>query len=343
MTDLGRRRLLRGAALAAGAATLAGSGLGRLAAAEQQELTLYNGQHAATTAALVAAFTKATGIAVQVRKGGSSQLANQIMEEGGRSPADVFYSEESPPVAALAGKGMLAPIAEETLRQVPARYVARDGTWLGVSARCRVVAYNRDLVRESELPKSVLDFAGPAWEGRVAYVPTSGAFQEQIVAIEQLQGRDAALAWLKGLEAHGRRYNGNSAAMRAVEAGEIATALINNYYWFSLAKEVGEARMKSALHYMGHQDAGALITVSAAGMLKTARHPAAARRFLAFMVSEEGQRTMAATVAEYPLRPGVSSPYALKPFAELDPPAITPADVGDAADALRLEREAGLA
>lgn len=345
MNDINRdrRRFLRGSSAAVGAALLGSAWPASVLAAEHKTMTLYSGQHSKTTSALVKAFTKATGINVEVRKGHSAQLANQIIEEGQRSPADVFYSEESPPVVVLAEKGRLAKLPTDTLKQIPSKYVGRDGTWVGVSARCRVVAYNTTMIRKSELPKSVLDFATPAWKGKVAYVPTSGAFQEQIVAIELLKGRTAALDWLKGLKAYGEPYNGNMAAMRAVEAGEIATALINDYYWFSVAAEVGAAKMKSALYYIGHKDPGALITVSAAGVLKSAPHRAAAQQLLAFMVSAAGQTAIADSVAEYPLRPGIKSPFALKPFDEIDPPDVTPADLGDAADALALRRAAGLA
>jgi iron(III) transport system substrate-binding protein len=335
-----RHTLKAGAALAY---VVANGRISSAFAAEQTTLMLYNGQHARTTAALVDAFTRATGIKVEIRKGGSLQLANQIIEEGTGSPADVFYSEESPPVAALANKGLLAKLDAETLKQIPAEYTAKNGTWLSASARCRVAVFNKSMIAESALPASVLDFATKAWQGKVAFVPTSGAFQEQIVAVEKLKGRDAALNWLKGLKAYGQIYNGNSAAMRAVERGEIATALVNNYYWFALAKEVGEANMKSAVHYFGHKDPGALITVSAAGILKSTRRMKAAERFLAFMVSAQGQQVIVDSVAEYPLRPGIKSPFALKPFAELDAPPITPDDLSDAASALALEREAGLA
>jgi iron(III) transport system substrate-binding protein len=343
MSMFHRRDWLRGSAALIGAAAVGRLGTGQAFAAPDTVLTLYNGQHSQTTAALVDAFTKATGIKVEIRKGESPQLANQIIEEGAASPADAFYSEESPPVAALARHGLLAKLDAATLQQVPAEYVAKDGTWIGASARCRVVAYNKAMVAEKDLPPSVLDFATPAWKDKVAYVPTSGAFQEQIVAIELLKGREAALAWLKGLKAYGRRYNGNAAAMKAVEAGEVATALINNYYWFALAREKGAGKMQSALYYVGHRDPGALITVSAAGVLKSSRKQAAAQQFIAFMVSGKGQQAIADSVAEYPLRPGVASPWGLKSFAELDAPAVTPDDLGDAADALVLEREAGLA
>ena len=239
MNHTSRRTFLRNGILL-GAGTLLGVPALRGAhAADAATLTLYNGQHAKTTQKLVDAFTQATGIRVEIRKGGSTQLANQIIEEGDRSPADVFYAEESPPVAALAEKGLLAPLPKDTLNQVIPGYTAGDGTWTGVTARCRVTVYNRDMVQASELPASVLDMATAAWQDRVGFVPTSGAFQEQLIAIKLLKGRDAALNWLKGLKQYGRIYNGNMAAMRAVERGEIATALVNNYYWYIVATEVG--------------------------------------------------------------------------------------------------------
>jgi iron(III) transport system substrate-binding protein len=329
MRQIDRRQFLKVSALTVGAFAVSRAGIQPAVAADEATLVLYNGQHKQTTAALVDAFTKATGIKVEIRKGSSSQLANQIIEEGDASPADIFYAEESPPVVALAEKGLLSKLADETLKQIPAKYVAKDGTWLGASMRSRVVAYNKELVKESEFPATVLDFAMEAWKDKIAYVPTSGAFQEQIIAIEKLKGREAALNWLKGL--------------KAVEAGEIPAALINNYYWFNVAKEVGDDKMKSALFYFGEKDPGALLTVSAAGILKSSKNQDNAAKFLAFMVSEAGQEAIAGSVAEYPVREGVKSPFALKPFEELSPPDVTPADLGDAADALVLEREAGLA
>ncbi|MDX3924380.1 MAG: extracellular solute-binding protein [Shinella sp.] len=343
MSEIVRRRFLQGGA-AVGAAFLFPAPFVRSAGAEDvRTLILYNGQHRQTTDAVVQAFAEATGILIAARNGSSAQLANQMIEEGDASPADVFYAEESSPIAALSERGLLAKLDDGILRQVPARYAAKDGSWISVSARCRVVAYNKSMISESDMPASVLDFASDAWKDKVAIVPTSGAFQQQIVAVEQLHGRDKALAWLKGLKENGRVYNTNNAAMQAVEDGDIATALINNYYWFSVAREIGTENMRSALHYIGHRDAGALVTVSAAAVLKSGRKQALAQQFVAYMMSEEGQKVIAASMAEYPLRRGIKSPYALKPFEELDPPDIAPDDLGDGSAALALEREAGLA
>lgn len=308
--------------------------------ANKVSLTLYNGQHKEVGDELAKAFEAKTGIHVNVRKGSSNQLASQVVEEGERSPADVIYTEESPPLNKLGEQGLLAKIDASTLDVLPKDYVGSNGDWMGVTARTRVVAFNPKLIPEKDLPKSVLDFAGPEWQGKVGFVPTSGAFQEQAVAIIKLHGREAAEEWLTGLRAFGKVYSNNMVALKAVENGEVATVLVNNYYWFALKKE--KTNLDSQLHYFTDGDAGGLITVSSAAALKSSKHPKEAQQLLAFMASEEGQRVITNTSAEYPLRKGMQSNRGLKPFNELQPPKVTPADLGNAEEALELEREVGL-
>ena len=335
--SLSRRSLL----LAAAATGLAAPFVRRSAAAEPDSLVLYNGQHRATTEALVAAFTAATGVAVTMRNAESPELANQIREEGARSPADVFYAEQAPPIASLEERGLLLPLDAATLDQIAPRYNSSKGEWVGSTIRTRVIGYNKAMINPDALPKSVMDMATPAWKGRVGWVAKDG-FQEQVMAVKVVHGRDAALAWLKGLKENGQLYNSNSAAMRAVEAGEIATCLTNNYYWYGMAKERGAENMKSALYYVPKDDVGALRTVSAAGVLKTTKKPELAQKFVAFMVSEPGQQAVGRTVAEYLVRPGVASAFALPPLDLFDAP-VTAAQIGDAADAYAMQREAGVA
>lgn len=264
MIHLHRRTLL-----VAGVAL--GAGLGRASFAAESELTLYNGQHRATTEALVAAFTKATGIKVITRNAESPELASQIIEEGSRSPADLFFSEQSPPIASLQEKGLLATIAPATLALIPAKFAAKDGTWIGANARTRVITYNKKMMSEDTLPKSILDFATPAFAGKFGYVKQDG-FQEQIMAIVLIHGRAAALQWLKGVKQYGRSYNGNRIASTAVENGEVAMALSNNYYWYSMAREKGAANLASAVYSPAGIDAGNIVNLAAAGQLKTSRN-----------------------------------------------------------------------
>ncbi|NDA46746.1 MAG: extracellular solute-binding protein [Alphaproteobacteria bacterium] len=336
MLDQTRRQLLLGGGASLGVLV----GGARLQAQQSASLTIYNGQHRQTTESLVAAFTKATGIQVTVRQGESAQLANQIIEEGARSPADILYSEISPPMVALDEKGLLAPLEPSIFKDISADYVSPNKTWIGTSLRCRVIIYNKAMIKPQDLPHSILDVAQASWKDRFGYAIRDG-FPEQIMAIVKLKGRDAALAWLKGLKQYGRLYNGNGAAMNAVEAGEVPIALNNNYYWFGLAKERGEANMKSALHYVDRGDAGALINLSPAAILKSSKQNELAQKFLAFMVSEAGQKAIITPYAEYPVRAGLTPPFNLKPIADIGS-VIAASDIGNAQLAYELMREASL-
>ncbi|TRX76421.1 extracellular solute-binding protein [Pseudomonas mangiferae] len=334
------------ARLVAGMARLCGAGLlglGLLASgvrAETVTLTLYNGQHEATGRAVAEAFQAKTGIKVLIRKGGGGQLANQIAEEGARSPADVIYTEEAPPLIKLASEGLLAKVDAGTLSQVDPNLSDSQGNWLGITSRVRVLAYNPKLVSEAELPQSVLDVAGPEWAGKIAFVPSSGEFLGQTAAVIRLNGREAAEEWLTGLKAFGATYTNNVIAMKAVENGEIGAALINSYYWMALKKEKGQ--LNSKLHYFADGDAGGLASVSGAAVVKASKHPKEAQQFLAFMISEEGQRAILSQSAEYPVNKAVPADPLLKPYDQLKPPALSAAEIGLAEDALDLQREVGL-
>ncbi|MFI8482955.1 extracellular solute-binding protein [Pseudomonas sp. NPDC078700] len=303
-------------------------------------LTLYNGQHEATGKAVAKAFEEKTGIKVLIRKGGGGQLANQIAEEGERSPADIIYTEEAPPLIKLGSQGLLAKVDQSTLAQVDSKFSDDNGNWLGITSRVRVLAYNPDLITEAELPSSVLEVADPEWAGKIAFVPSSGEFLGQTAAVIRLNGREAAEEWLTGLKAFGSTYTNNVVAMKAVENGEVGAALVNSYYWTALKKEKGE--LKSKLHYFADGDAGGLSSVSGAAVVKASKHPKEAQAFLAFMISDEGQQAILSKSAEYPVNPNVKADPLLKPYDQLKPPAITAAQIGLAEEALELQREVGM-
>ena len=125
------------------------------------------------------------------------------------------------------------------------------------------------------------------------------------MAISVIKGRQAALDWLKGLKQFGRSYNGNRIATTAVENGEIAMALSNNYYWYSLARERGGPdKLNSALYSFPGNDPGNIYNVSAAGILKSSKNQELAQRFLAFMVAKPAQGSDGGDVGRIPGRAG---------------------------------------
>jgi iron(III) transport system substrate-binding protein len=308
-----------------------------------QSITLYNGQHEQTTAMLVAAFEKRTGVKVKVRSGDEAELANQIMQEGSNSPADVFYTENTPALEHLREQNLLAPIDPSTLAAVPARYSSAQGDWIGVSGRVSVLVYNTGQVSPASLPSSILALAEPKWKGKLGIAPSETDFQPLITSITKFDGGAAAEKWLEGMKANSKIYPDNETVVAQVNNGESAIGLINHYYWYRLRDEVGQKGLHSALAYYAPHDPGDLLNVSGAAVLRSSSQQAAAQAFVAFLVSAEGQEVIAHSHSyEYPLRPGVAPAKGLRPFADIEPAPITLSELGDGSAPLELEQKLGL-
>jgi len=322
-----------------------GLGLGTVTlAARAESLTLYSAQHEQTVDLLTKAFTKETGIEVKVHSGEAPELASQLVKEGRSSPADVFFTENSPELELLSEKGLLAKVAPETLASVPAQDSGSAGDWVGVFARENVLAYNTGMIQEAALPASLLDLAKPEWNGKIAIAPTDADFLPLVGAVVAMKGRRAALEWLKGLRDNAMIFDDEEGVVAAVDRGAVATGIINNYYWARLRTEKGLEKMQSAIHHFAGGDVGGVMNVSGAAVIKSSRSQAAAQKFLAYLVSKPAQEMVSKLniTFEYPLAAGVAANPLLKPTSELEPPALTLKQIGDDRDAAALLSEAGL-
>ncbi len=136
------------------------------------------------------------------------------------------------------------------------------GRWVGTSARQRVLVYNEDLVDRADLPTSVFDLTAPEYRSKVGLAPTNGSFQDFVTAMRDLEGEEAAGAWLKDMKANdAQTYANNNAIVEAVGRGEIPFGLVNHYYNHRfLAEDPG---LPSRNHEFAAGDIGALVIPSA--------------------------------------------------------------------------------
>jgi len=313
--------------------------------ASGDQITLYDGQHPQTTQALVSAFAKATGITVNVRNDDEDTLADEIVSEGSRSPADVIYTENSPALEYLQGRGLLAPVDPPTLADTPSRYDSAAGDWVGVSARVSVLIYNPSLISESQLPTSILQLADSRYQGELALAPGETDFQPIVTSVARTYGSSEALTWLEGLKtnAGSHIYPDNETIADEVNRGAVAFGIVNQYYWYRMGSELGGSNLHSEIAYLAPHDPGYVLDVSGAAVLRSSTHQPAAQRFLAFLVSEQGQEIIArSTSYEYPIASGVTTAQPETRFGELQPNSITISDLGDGSTAISLMQQAGL-
>ena len=172
-------------------------------------------------------------------------LTAQIEQEGSRSPADVFYTENSNWLAQLDQKGMLATVDQPTLASVPPADSGTDGTWVGVSARISVMVYNPGKVSAVRPADLGLGLADPQWKGKLELAPSETDFWPIVSSVDRTYGDAATIQWLKGLKANAGSDDNvpdNETLVSDVNKGVAGLGVINHYYYYRLQDELGAKR-----------------------------------------------------------------------------------------------------
>lgn len=313
-------------------------------ATSDRKVTLYSGRNETLVQPVLDAFTRATGIAVEVRYGGTAELAAQLLEEGDRTRADVFLAQDAGALGAVAKAGLFAELPDATLDRVDDAYSDPDGHWVGVTGRSRVLAYNGSLLTPDQLPDSVFELTEPEWKGKVGIAPTNASFQSFVTAMRVQHGDERTRTFLAALAANEPQVRErNGVIVSDIEAGAYPVGLVNHYYLWEMAAEKGvpAEQLTTKLHFFADGDTGALVNVSGVGLL--AQQPDADGQALVdHLLSTDGQEYFATRTFEYPLVDGVATAPGLTPLDELEAPAINLSDLDELEATITLIKEAGL-
>lgn len=333
------------ALLAASALVLAGAACSEPDEPGDGRLTVYSGRSESLVKPVFEQFEKATGIKVEVRYASTAAMAAQLVEEGDGSPADLFYAQDAGALGAVAKQNGFAVLPDTILSQVPKAYRARGGEWVGVTGRARVMAYNVDQVPAEELPKSVFELTEPKWRGKVAIAPNNASFQAFVTALRVQHGDEKTREFLLGLKANDVQIRENNVLIVAdVNAGKLASGLVNHYYVFGRAKEEGKSidQLKVQLHYFPDGDIGALVNVSGVGVLRKAGTDPDAHKLVEYLLSAEAQKYFAEQTYEYPVRTEVPLAAELPALSAITAPDIDLNDLDNLQATIDLIKAAGL-
>ncbi|MFN0094623.1 MAG: iron ABC transporter substrate-binding protein [Dehalococcoidia bacterium] len=305
-------------------------------------ITVYSGRTEALIKPLIEQFQRDSGITVNVKYGDTTQLAALLIEEGSKSPADVYIAQDAGALGAVGAAGLLDTLPATLLEAVPPTFRAQNNSWVGLSARARVISYNSELVPEADLPKSYKELTNAKWKGQVGWAPTNASFQSFVTAIRRIDGDAAADKWLKDMLANDAKvFTGNLPIVEAVNKGEIKLGLVNHYYLYQLIKTAGD-NVKAKNLFTANGDAGSLVNVAGAGMLKSTKNKPAALAMLQYLLAPSGQQYFRAETYEYPVVTGQAADARLKPLADLKPPTLDLSKLDDLQATLALLRSSGV-
>jgi iron(III) transport system substrate-binding protein len=286
---------------------LAAIAIASTALASASELVIYSGRKESAIKPVVELFEWRTGVKVVLKIGKTSGLANEILQERQRPRADIFIATEAGVCEVLAREGALDPYAPARARVIPSEYKSSKGFWTGISGRARVILYNKGLVRDEEIPNSVLNLTDAKWKGKVAIAGTrERTTLSWLSALFHVMGEAKTKSYIDSLlRDHLKVLPDNSDVWRGVGSGEFALGLTNspNYH---LALKAG---LPVGVVYpdQGPTSMGSLVNPNAVAILKGSKHLPEARRFVDFILSQEAQAILVRHAFEIPLVPGIDA------------------------------------
>ena len=280
------------------------------ASAENDEVNVYTYRETKLIQPLFDAFTKHTGIKVNVVSA-SSGLEQRMKAEGANSPADVLLTVDIGRIDEAVQAGVTQPIkSEEIDKIVPAQYRDPDGHWAGISMRARVIYASKERVKQDAITYEEL--ADPKWKGKICirsgqHIYNNGLF----AAYAARHGEAKAEEWLRGVKANlaQKPSGGDREAARDVAAGKCDIGIGNTYYWALMMNNDPEKKPwaeATRVILPTFEGSGTHVNLSGVLLAKHAPNKANGVKLIEWLVGEQAQQMYADSNYEYPVRAGVA-------------------------------------
>ncbi len=314
----------------AASAVLASSSV---ALAQTGEVNVYSYREAKLISPLFEAFTKDTGIKINVISA-SSGLEQRIKTEGQNSPADILLTVDIARIEEAVRAGISQPIKSELLDKVVApQYRDPEGHWYGISMRARIVYASKQRVAQTAITYEEL--ADPKWNGRICirsgqYIYNNALF----AAFIGHHGETKTEEWLRGLKSNlaQKPSGGDREVARDITAGKCDIGVANTYYWaLMLNKEPDRKPWAEATKVIlsRFQGGGTHVNLSAVMLARYAPNKANAMKLIEWLIGAPAQHMYADLNYEYPVRPGIAINPTIAGYGTLIPDTLPLSKIAD--------------
>jgi len=315
------------------AAAIAATTIAGAAFAQSGEVNVYTYRETKLIQPLFDAFSKDSGIKVNVISA-SSGLEQRIKSEGEHSPADVLLTVDIGRLEDAVRAGISQPIVSPALdKVVTPQYRDPEGHWYAISMRARVIYASKERVKQTAITYDEL--ADPKWKGKICIRSGQHIYNNALFAAYIAKhGEAKAEQWLRGLKANlaQKPSGGDRETARDVAAGKCDLGIGNTYYWALMInggptqKPWAEATRVILPTFEG---GGTHVNVSGVMLPKHAPNKANAMKLIEWLAGEQAQHLYADINYEYPLRAGIAVNPTIAGYGALKPDPLPLAKIAD--------------
>lgn len=275
---------------------------------EQSEVVVYNTVDQVFSEPILHDFEQETGINVRAvydtEETKSTGVLNRLLAEKDNPQCDVFWSGDPVRTLVLKKENLLATINPENAQGIPAHF--KDSTWIGFSARARVLIYNKNLIAEDAVPQSLQDLTKEQYRGKFTIAnPLFGTTTFHMAALFSHWGDEQAKAFLQKLQENEVIIASSNGDVRnRVSNGEVPLGLTDTDDAFEALEESAPI----GLVFLGQEGMGTLVMPNTVSLIKGSPNPENGRKLIEYLLSKETEAKLAKSAAQMPLHEGVSVP-----------------------------------
>ena len=276
-----------------------------LAAGSAHALTVYSSVDEENAKKLLDAFSKATGVEVQMVFLSSGPAMSRIEAEKARPQADVWFGAPSENHILAKERGLTEPYVSANAAALSNEFKDSEGYWHAIYTNPLAIGVRTDILesRNAPVPTSWEDLKNPAYKGLIQMPSpqSSGTAYSMILTLIQERGEDGAFEYLKALNPNIQTYTqSGTAPSGALGVGEAPLAIQFTPGFLKLADEGYPVQVVFPSEGVGYE-------VASVSILKGAQNLDDAKKLVDWMTSQEGQSALSATKTYFlPIRSDVS-------------------------------------
>lgn len=274
---------------------------------QEEDLVIYSGRREQFIEPILKEFSEKTGIGVRLLSGGAPEYAHRIIAEKDNPQADLFFANDAGIMEFLRIEGALQPINTESMEVIPTQFRAQDSSWIGISARSRVLMYNPDVISPEKAPQTLEDLTREEFRGKFALTrPGNASMVSHITALRAYWGEAKTADFLEQLINNDPLIlHGHTDIRQAVGRGEIAIGLVNNYYYHLQLQEANNNNVEVVYPDQEEGQMGAFVNIAGVAFISGSPREEKALKLIEFMLQPEQQEKFSELSFETPLHPDV--------------------------------------
>ncbi len=281
-------------------------------------LMFYTSVHANVITPIIEEFNKKNpDIDLQKFRAGTNKIVRKVktdLQATGKVQADLIWVADPAYFMDLKGQGLLLKYPSPKATGIPDIYKDPDGFFTAGRILNMGITYNTKLVKAGEAPRDWKDLLDAKWKGQIGMPDPhySGSTLDTVEALSGKYGWD----YFKKLRKNGLIViKGSSETVRKVAGGDVKVAIALDFITRKIAA-------KGSPLGFNYPKSGSVSIASPVAIIKTTKHPAEAKRFIDFILSDEGQKAVVKIGQLYAVNPCFAPPKGAPPFKAIAKKAV---------------------